>query len=132
MLPHRESLSRLCFGQELTGAPLYLLTYASLAVVFLTAMASSSTWVPLQLVGATAGSCRTPELYVFAFPGLAQVHALEERSVCYSLWRSYDRSTDFGVGLPAFPPIAPGHPTSPQTPLLGGQKWAEGVRDPVA
>ncbi len=26
------------------------------------------------------------------------------REVCYSLWRSYDRSTDFGVGLPAFPP----------------------------
>ena len=54
------------------------------------------------------------------------------REVCYSLWRSYDRSTDFGVGLPAFPPIAPGHPTSPQNPLLWGQKWAEGVRDPVA
>ena len=44
------------------------------------------------------------------------------REVCYSLWRSYDRSIDFGVGLPAFPPIAPGHPTSPQKPLLWGQK----------
>ena len=22
--------------------------------------------------------------------------------MCYSLWRSYDRSTDFGVGLPAW------------------------------
>ena len=55
-----------------------------------------------------------------------------EREVCYSLWRSYERSTDFGVGLPAFPPLAPGHPTSPQKTLLWGQKWAEGVRDPVA
>lgn len=58
MWPYRESLSRLCFGQELTGAPFYLVTYASLAVIYATAMASFSIWVPLQLVGATAGRSR--------------------------------------------------------------------------
>lgn len=64
MWPYRESLSRLCFGQELTGAPFYLLTYASLAAVYLTAMSSSSIWVPLQLVGATAGKLPHSSRYV--------------------------------------------------------------------
>ena len=76
MYPYRESLSRLCFGQELSGAPFYLLTYASLAVVYLTAMASSSIWVPLQLVGATAGTLAHKYIYISRFGG---GHALDPR-----------------------------------------------------
>lgn len=56
MAPYRESLSRLLAGTELSGAPYYLLTYASLALFFFIAMHSGSIWVPLQFVGATAGA----------------------------------------------------------------------------
>lgn len=55
MAPYRESLSRLLAGTELSGAPYYLLTYASLALFYFVAMHSGSIWVPLQFVGATAG-----------------------------------------------------------------------------
>ena len=56
MAPYRESLSRLLAGTELSGAPYYLLTYASLALFYFVAMHSGSIWVPLQFVGATAGA----------------------------------------------------------------------------
>jgi len=56
MAPYRESLSRLLVGTELSGVPYYLLTYASLALFYLVAMNSGSIWVPIQFVGATAGT----------------------------------------------------------------------------
>lgn len=62
MAPYRESLSRLLAGTELSGAPYYLLTYASLALFYFVAMHSGSIWVPLQFVGATAGAGRAAGL----------------------------------------------------------------------
>ena len=56
MAPYRESLSRLLAGSELSGAPYYLLTYFSLALFYVVAMHAGSIWVPLQFVGATAGT----------------------------------------------------------------------------
>ena len=56
-----------------------------------------SNQITLQGLAALAGGRPWPSLVVLDLEE-------EEEEVCYSLWRSYDRSTDFGVGLPAFPP----------------------------
>jgi hypothetical protein len=55
MWPYRESFSRVAFGRELDGIPFYALTYLSLAAFYGVAMVAGSIWVPIQLVGATAG-----------------------------------------------------------------------------
>jgi len=58
MLPYRQSLARLVLGgdRELAGIGYYAVTYASLVAFYFTAMAATSIWVPIQLVGATAGA----------------------------------------------------------------------------
>lgn len=58
MLPYRQSLARLTLGgdAEFGGAGYVVVTYASLALFYAVAMAAKSIWVPIQLVGATAGA----------------------------------------------------------------------------
>lgn len=76
MFPYRENLFRLLFGRELHGAAYYALTYASLAVFYFTAVAASSIWVPLQLVGATAGA-----IIAFFVPAAVALRAEATRSL---------------------------------------------------
>ena len=57
MKPFRDSLAWLVGGEPLLQEwpGFYLATYATLGCVYLAATALPSIWVPLQLVGATAG-----------------------------------------------------------------------------
>jgi sodium-coupled neutral amino acid transporter 2 len=58
MLPYRQSLARLTLGgdNEFAGLGYFAVTYISLALFYAVAMAAKSIWVPIQLVGATAGA----------------------------------------------------------------------------
>lgn len=62
MLPYRHSLARLTLpgggvqDPEFRGLAYYAVTYLSLGLFYFIAMAAKSIWVPIQLVGATAGA----------------------------------------------------------------------------
>ena len=61
-------------------------TYASVAVFYLVAMAARSIWVPIQLVGATAGAA-----IAFFFPGaiaFAAVTAAQQRRGATALFET--------------------------------------------
>ena len=65
MWPYRAALGRLVLRRELTGlAELRVVSYASLAIFWVLAMKAKSIWMPIQLVGATAGS-----VIAFFLPG---------------------------------------------------------------
>jgi hypothetical protein len=71
MLPYRESLARLLLGGgELGGGGYYALTFGSVALFYFVAASARSIWVPLQLVGATAGA-----LIAFFFPAAVALRA---------------------------------------------------------
>lgn len=50
-----DLMCRLAFGRDVEGPTFYGVTYISLFVIYLLAMALPSIWKPLQLIGATAG-----------------------------------------------------------------------------
>lgn len=81
MLPYRQSFARLVLGgdHEFAGLGYSIVTYGSLAIFYFIAMAAKSIWVPIQLVGATAGAA-----IAFFFPAavaLAVVREWQRRGV---------------------------------------------------
>jgi len=68
MLPYRESLLRVISRDremKLNRSQFYLLTFGSLWAVYAVAVSAKSIWIPLQLVGATAGA-----VIAFFFPAM--------------------------------------------------------------
>ena len=76
--PYRQSLARLILGedQEFAGLGYYVVTYVSLAIFYFVAMAAKSIWVPIQLVGATAGAA-----IAFFFPAAVALAVVRESAV---------------------------------------------------
>lgn len=81
MWPYRESFTRLTFGRDMDGPMFYVVTYVSLMVIYLLAMALPSIWKPLQLIGATAGA-----LIAFIFPAMITL-TIEDRMDVKSIGR---------------------------------------------
>lgn len=86
MLPYRQSLARLTLGgeAEFAGLGYFVVTYVSLALFYAIAMAAKSIWVPIQLVGATAGA-----VIAFLCPAAVALAVAREPSPPSSVSRSY-------------------------------------------
>jgi len=88
MLPYRESATRLMLRESnLEGGMYYAITYGSLAVFYLVAMSAKSIWIPLQIVGATAGA-----LIAFFFPA-----AIALRTLRLHAWQDTQRRPAYWI-----------------------------------
>jgi hypothetical protein len=87
MMPYRESLARLVFRRNLDGPLFYVVTYASIAGMYLVANVTSSIWGPLQVIGEPICMKNGRESFpkVLCIPGLSAVGFCAARfavSVC--------------------------------------------------
>ena len=75
MLPYRQSFARLVLGgdHEFAGIGYSIVTYGSLIIFYSIAMKAKSIWVPIQLVGATAGAA-----IAFFFPAAVALAVVKE------------------------------------------------------
>lgn len=79
MLPYRESLGRIMMGHDFSQRLTRIVTVVSMLLFYVVAMLSPNIYLPLQLVGATAGA-----VIAFFFPALIALKCARDRRLAWS------------------------------------------------